>query len=304
MAIPNLFFPSSSFYYSARSTRPRPLSSSSILALLTGNLYLCFRLSILPDGSSLGGGGGGQAAEGGNADGTELAVLVRDGDMQCPSFTSSSSMGLISGMRNEGYETSDLRNRLHQIPPVSPANVQVNNSVVNRKKGLLSSFYTIAEKLLVFCGSLVILSLSYPLAANAKETFEDHVMQGIIIGSVISFFISFLLTTLASYLKDSESIEGVGFHLFKYLVLLVFLFLSAGLCVILRFCAHTPKAILWSLGTVGYIVILSIWIWVFYVQVPHIQEEMKKAHEIDNLMPFEGSDSVPASAAPGHRPPI
>ncbi|CAO2141129.1 unnamed protein product [Urochloa humidicola] len=263
MANSNLFSPSSSSSGSFRSSRPRPLSSSSILALLTGNLYLCLRLPILPDGSGLGGGGGGgggQAAEGGDADGTELAVLVKDDDMQCPSFTSSSSMGLISGMRNEGYETSDLRNRLHQTPPVCPANVQVNNSVVNRKKGLLSSFYTIAEKLLVFCGSLVILSLSYPLAANAKETFEGHVMQGIIIGSVISFFISCLITALASYLKDSESIEGVGFHVFKYLVLLVFLFLSAGLCVILQFCAHTPKAVLWSLGTVGYIVILSIWI--------------------------------------------
>ena len=137
-------------------------------------------------------------------------------------------------------------------------------------QGLLSSFYTIAEKLLVFCGSLVILSLSYPLAANAKETFEDHGMQGIIIGSVISFFVSCLLTALASYLKDSESIEGIGFHIFKYLVLLVFLFLCAGLCVILWFCAHTPKAVLWSLGTVGYIIILSIWVWVFYVQVPQV----------------------------------
>ncbi|CAO2152854.1 unnamed protein product [Urochloa humidicola] len=246
----------------------------------------------------------GQAAEGEDADGKELVLLVKDDDAQCSSFTSSSSMGFISGMRNESYETSDLRNRHHQIPPVWPVNVQVNDSVVNRKKGLLSSFYTIAEKLLVFCGSLVILSLSYPLAANSKETFEDRVMQGIITGSFISFFISCLLTALASYLKDSESIEGVGFHVFKYLVLLVFLFLSAVLCVILRFCAHSPKAVLWSLGTVGYIVILSIWIWVFYIQVPQIQEEMKKVHETDNMTPFEGSDSVPASAAPGHRPPI
>lgn len=244
------------------------------------------------------------------ADGKELALLVKDDDMQRSSFTSSSSMGLISGIRNEdshfngNYEASDLRNRLPQVAPVVLANVQVNNSVVNRKKGLLSSFYTIAEKLLVFCGSLVILSLSYPLAANAKETFEDHGMQGIIIGSVISFFVSCLLTALASYLKDSESIEGIGFHVFKYLVLLVFLFLCAGLCVILRFCAHTPKAVLWSLGTVGYIIILSIWVWVFYVQVPQIQEEMKKFFETENMMPFEGSDSVPASAAPGHRPPI
>jgi len=151
--------------------------------------------------------------------------------------------GLISGIRNEdshfngNYEASDLRNRLPQVAPVVLANVQVNNSVVNRK-------------------------------------------------------------------KDSESIEGIGFHVFKYLVLLVFLFLCAGLCVILRFCAHTPKAVLWSLGTVGYIIILSIWVWVFYVQVPQIQEEMKKFYETENMMPFEGSDSVSASAAPGHRPPI
>nr|CAB3486526.1 unnamed protein product [Digitaria exilis] len=83
--------------------------------------------------------------------------------------------GLISGIRNVdshfngNNEASDLRNRLPQVAPVWPTNVPVNSSVVNRKKGLLSSFYTIAEKLLVFCGSLVILSLSYPLAANAKK---------------------------------------------------------------------------------------------------------------------------------------
>ncbi|CAO2143530.1 unnamed protein product [Urochloa humidicola] len=74
MAIPNLFSPYSG---SARSSRPRPLSSSSILSLLGANLYLCLHLPILPNGSGLGGGGGGQAAEGGNADGTELAVLVK-----------------------------------------------------------------------------------------------------------------------------------------------------------------------------------------------------------------------------------
>jgi hypothetical protein len=72
-------------------------------------------------------------------------------------------------------------------------------------------------------------------------------------------------------LRDSESIDGVGFHIFKWLVLLVFLFLSAGLCVILRFCAHTPKAVLWSLGTVGYITILSIWVWVFYIEVLQVR---------------------------------
>ncbi|XP_066342566.1 uncharacterized protein [Miscanthus floridulus] len=236
---------------------------------------------------------------------TDLKPL--DDDLQRPSsFNSASSKGLISGVRNEGshfgdnYETRDLRNRLPRVAPERLASIQLNNnSFANRKKGLLSSFYTISEKLHVFCGSLVILSLSYPLAANAKETFEDHGMQGIIIGSVISFFISCLLTALASYLRDSESIDGVGFHIFKWLVLLVFLFLSAGLCVILRFCAHTPKAVLWSLGTVGYIVILSIWVWVFYIEVLQIQEEMKKHFEMETRPPSEGPDRVPTLAAPG-----
>lgn len=263
-------------------------------------------IPILPDGSKLGGLGREQAPDGADAPGKELALLVKDDDLQCPSsFNSSSSMGLISGIRNEGghfddsYETRDLRNRLHRFAPAQPANIQGSNSVVNRKKGLLSSFYTIAEKLLVFCGSLVILSLSYPLAANAKETFEDHGMQAIIIGSVISFFISCLLTALASYLKDSESIGGIGFHVFKWLVFLVLLFLCAGLCVILRFCAHTPKSVLWSLGTMGYIIILSIWIWMFYVEVPQILEEMKKDYETENRVPSDGSDSVAASDTPG-----
>ncbi|CAD6254409.1 unnamed protein product [Miscanthus lutarioriparius] len=268
-------------------------------------------ISIFPDGngSKLGGagGGGGQGADAGeDASGNELVLDVKDDDLQCPSsFNSASSMGLISGMRNEGshfgnnYETRDLRNRLPRVASERLASIPVNNSVANRKKGLLSSFYTIAEKLLVFCGSLVIFSLSYPLAANAKETFEDHAMQGVIIGSVISFFISCLLTALGSYLKDSESIDGIGFHIFKWLVLLVFLFLSAGLCVILRFCAHTPKAVLWSLGTVGYIVILSIWVWVFYREVLQIQEEMKRHFEMETRPPSEGPDRVPTLAAPG-----
>ncbi|KAG0529086.1 hypothetical protein BDA96_05G068200 [Sorghum bicolor] len=270
-------------------------------------------VSVFPDGNGSklggGGGGGGQGADGENAPGkgNELVLDVKDDDLQPPSSfnSASSSMGLINGVRNEGshfcdnYESRNLRNRLPRVAPEWVASIQVNNSFENRKKGLLSSFYTIAEKLLVFCGSLVILSLSYPLAANAKEAFEDHAMQGIIIGSVISFFICCLLTALASYLRDSESIDGVGFHVFKWLVLLVFLFLSAGLCVILRFCAHTPKAVLWTLGTVGYFIILSIWVWVFYIEVLQIQEEMKKHFEMETRAPSEGPGHVPPLAAPG-----
>jgi hypothetical protein len=137
-------------------------------------------------------------------------------------------------------------------------------------QGLLGSFYTIAEKLFIFCGGLVIWSFQYPLGAHARQSFDDLGMQGIIIASVISFFLSWILAPLASYTKEAESIYGAAMKIFKWLFLVLSLGLWAELCAILRFCADTQTSILWPFGIVGFVSIVLIWAWVFYVEVRQV----------------------------------
>jgi hypothetical protein len=75
-------------------------------------------------------------------------------------------------------------------------------------QGVSGSFYTIAEKLFVFCGGLVIWSLQYPLGANARQSFDDRGMQGIIIASFISsLFLTCILAPLASVIYEGGRIS-------------------------------------------------------------------------------------------------
>ncbi|TVU01034.1 hypothetical protein EJB05_53515, partial [Eragrostis curvula] len=252
-----------------------------------------------------------------NSEGAVLSVLgiVVEDNLRCPSSfdVPSSRMDAVNSMDVEGRGSSDNYNTERR----SAWNrfVQFVNNVttnwgrmmapagtppdVNRKKGLLGSFYTIAEKLFIFCGGLVIWSLQYPLGSNARRTFDDPGMQGIIIASFVSFFVSCILAPLAAYLKESESIQGAGIKIFKWLFLIVLLGLCAELSVILRFCADIRKPVMWSLGIVGSIAIVLIWAWVFYIEVP--QQETSYLTENEMLLEMH-APSEPTSFTPSLPP--
>ena len=81
------------------------------------------------------------------------------------------------------------------------------------KQGLLGSMHSIADKLLVFCTSVLSWLLSNASAPKAGQNFEDLGMQFLIMGTLILYHISFYMLFLPSKFKDGESIDGV---LFKF----------------------------------------------------------------------------------------
>ena len=80
-------------------------------------------------------------------------------------------------------------------------------------KGLLGSMHSIADKLLVFCTSVLSWLLSNASAPKAGQNFEDLGMHFLIMGTLMLYHISFYMLFLASKFKDGESIDGV---LFKF----------------------------------------------------------------------------------------
>ena len=73
--------------------------------------------------------------------------------------------------------------------------------------------HSIADKLLVFCTSVLSWLLSNASAPKAGQNFEDLGMQFFIMGTLILYHISFYMLFLASKFKDDKSIDGV---LFKF----------------------------------------------------------------------------------------
>ncbi|WVZ53775.1 hypothetical protein U9M48_004673 [Paspalum notatum var. saurae] len=256
----------------SRSCRARPLRSIFPATLLfdicaPGGLCTCFLKRSGGGGtagSKLRGAGG--TAGGGDAPAIELVDLARHGSkdhlqhsilcrsLSTPVHSMRHPEALGSPIRNKNdavlsaqpalLEDSMLSNQEPWTAPVGVGDTLVANPAVNNRMGFLGSIYTIGQNLFVFCGTLALWSLAYPLSANAKQGYDNPFMQFIIIENVILLFLSFILAYLASHLKESGSIEGVRLHIFKGLFLLVSVALCAGFCIMLHFCANISIRIL------------------------------------------------------------
>lgn len=305
-----------------RSGRPRPVSFLGIVAFLCCGVCLRPRFCSQPSGG--GAGGGGRASEdaeapllpnkGSNnqmgADGIhsndnkndELEKLKLQ-LTKILNFLASFDNHLTTIVNFHAFFENHLATILHihaRMENCMPTNqdhttaavvtgTPANEDAVKRKKGLLGSMCAIAEKLPMFLAPFFVWLLTNSSALKAKLNLEDPWMQIFITGGLILCFISFILMSLASKFKESESIDGVLFKIFMWLLLPVFLAPWPGLCMVMHFFAHTSKFVLWPLGILLSILSASFWFSVFYKEHEKIQEELKNPNYKSSLA--QGLDS-------------
>ncbi|KAJ1274887.1 hypothetical protein BS78_05G094200 [Paspalum vaginatum] len=99
--------------------------------------------------------------------------------------------------------------------------------------------------------------------------------------------------------KDGESIDDVLFKIAMWLLLPAFLALWTGLCMIVHFFAHTPKFVLWPLGTLFSILSVLFWYWNFYKEHQEILKELKKGHVLENGTVLPNKPETEAALAKG-----
>ncbi|KAJ1274888.1 hypothetical protein BS78_05G094200 [Paspalum vaginatum] len=209
------------------------------------------------------------------------------------------ALGFLASSDNHLATILDFLARMVPTPAPVVTGTPANEAIVYRKKGLLGSMNTTTEKLLFICVPVFLWLLSSSPASKHGQNSENPCMQLVIVGSLTLCFITFYLTSLASKFKDGESIDDVLFKIAMWLLLPAFLALWTGLCMIVHFFAHTPKFVLWPLGTLFSILSVLFWYWNFYKEHQEILKELKKGHVLENGTVLPNKPETEAALAKG-----
>lgn len=138
-------------------------------------------------------------------------------------------------------------------------------------QGLLGCIFTMTER--VHTCVLAILAVCGGFFVIIVQENKKHIPIALILmsGNILAMLIScFILSPLASYMKESESIEVAKKGTYIWLLLAMLIYYYDEFCIALRLVANIPAWLAWTLGIIGSFLMLLGGVWFICKKWPEV----------------------------------